>query len=135
MDITSEREETLTDVVNKLEFDRRGKTTINVDDLAYITLERVWGIQLQPRGHSKAHFVDCKLTNNFYTVERDLFFYWDVHKKIEASGILIEVMPGKNRLELIVYERENPAEKKSIFYEFEIEGRIYQKENVVFCAC
>ena len=52
-----------------LEFDRRGKSLINIGDIASLELSRVWGLQLQPKGYSKTHFVDYRRGNRLIPLD------------------------------------------------------------------
>jgi len=115
-----------------LEFDRMGRAAINIGSIAFLELSRVWGIQLQPRGHSDAHFVDYRITNDLGTSEGQLFFYWQAQRRIANSEIPFDIAPGLNRLELIVYSMDHPEAKQPFFFQFNIGGRIYQAGDVKF---
>lgn len=115
-----------------LEFDRRGITAINIDDVVFISLSRIWGLQIQPGGHAKTHLVDYILTNELGTSQGQIFSYWEAQGKIFSCGVPFDIAPGVNQLELIVYDINNPESRQSLFFQFSIDGRIYRKGNAVF---
>lgn len=131
-----EQETDLVKVVERLEFDGSGTIVISIEDILSIELQRLGGIQLgvdiYGNSHSKTHFADYRLVNDFGTSEGRFFLWGSGINAIFPSGVPFEVMPGLNRLELLVYERENPEDKQPFFYEFEVDGRVYQSGDAVF---
>ncbi len=116
----------------KLEFDERERIVLTIEDLVNLELVRTGRLKLNPKGYSRTHFADYQLENCTGIITGHFFYYAPGLGKIMASQIPFEIMPGSNRLEVIVYNINMPDDKRHFLYEFQVDGRVYQNGGPVF---